>query len=110
MLRESAQRPRLMIDASHGNSEKDYRRQPDVARVIAEQVADGERGIVGVMLESFIVEGRQDLVDANHLEYGQSITDACIGWDATVGVLGDLAAAARERRARRAAREAVPAT
>jgi 3-deoxy-7-phosphoheptulonate synthase len=64
---------------------------------VATQIASGERGIVGVMAESFIVEGRQD-ADASPLVYGQSITDACIGWDSTVAVLNDLASAVRTRR------------
>src|SRR5213594_98277 len=90
---------RLMIDCSHGNSGKDHRRQPVVAREIATQVAGGETAIVGVMMESFLVEGRQDLGGtAATLRYGQSITDACMGWDTTVGVLADLAQAVRERR------------
>ncbi len=103
MLRDAGVDPRLMVDASHGNSERDYRRQPDVARAIAEQVAQGERGIVGVMLESFLVEGYQDLVSRDRLAYGQSITDACISWDMTVPVLRELAAAVRARRAARSA-------
>jgi 3-deoxy-7-phosphoheptulonate synthase len=89
---------RLMIDTSHGNSSKDYRRQPVVAQAIAEQVANGEEGIVGVLLESFIADGRQDLVDRESLVYGQSITDACMGWDMTVPVLRELAASVRARR------------
>jgi len=109
LLRESSQSPRVMIDASHGNSEKDFRRQADVARAIAEQLAAGERGIVGVMLESFLVEGRQELTDRSRLTYGQSVTDACIGWDETVPVLQELAQASRARRARvRAAHGAIP--
>ena len=91
--------PRLMIDASHGNSERDHERQAVVVRDIAAQVADGERGIFGVMLESFLVAGRQDLGDPANLTYGQSITDACIGWDETGALLRDLAAAVRARRA-----------
>ena len=87
-----------MIDTSHGNSSKDYRRQPVVSSVVAEQVAAGERGIIGMMLESFLVDGRQDLVDPAHLTYGQSITDACMGWEMTVPVLHELAAAVRARR------------
>ncbi len=92
--------PRVMIDASHGNSGKDFRRQPLVASAIAEQVAGGEPGIIGVMLESFLVDGRQDFTDRGGLVAGQSITDACMGWDTTVPVLRDLAAAVRARRAR----------
>ncbi|MGH7355152.1 MAG: 3-deoxy-7-phosphoheptulonate synthase, partial [Candidatus Rokuibacteriota bacterium] len=74
---------RLMIDTSHGNSDKDYRRQPVASRDIAEQVAHGEAAIFGVMMESFLVEGRQDLKDPSALRYGQSITDACMGWEMT---------------------------
>jgi len=99
-LRTAGLVPRLMIDTSHGNSEKDYRRQPLVAEDIAAQVADGEPGIFGVMMESFIVEGRQDLVDPMTLTYGQSITDGCMGWETTVPVLARLAEAVRKRRRR----------
>jgi 3-deoxy-7-phosphoheptulonate synthase len=98
-LREAKLPPRLMIDASHGNSDKDYRRQPSVAQDIAEQVGMGDRSIFGVMLESFLEDGRQDLVAGRPLRYGQSITDACLGWDLTVPVLTDLAKAVRSRRA-----------
>jgi len=98
-LRDAGLPPRLMIDTSHGNSEKDYRRQPLVAREIAAQVAQGERGIIGVLMESFLVDGRQDLRDPAQLVYGQSITDACMGWEMTVPVLRELAAAVRARRA-----------
>ncbi|MBV9893123.1 MAG: 3-deoxy-7-phosphoheptulonate synthase, partial [Chloroflexi bacterium] len=63
-----------------------------------EQVSAGEHGIVGVMLESFLVEGRQDLGDPAHLRYGQSVTDACISWDTTGSVLEDLAGSVRNRR------------
>ena len=88
----------VMIDASHGNSRKDHVRQAVVAREIAAQVGDGQRGIAGVMLESFLVPGRQELTGPGSLTYGQSITDACLGWDATAGVLTDLAEAVRKRR------------
>src|SRR5690349_6106264 len=97
-LRDAGLPPRLMVDASHGNSEKDYRRQPTVVHDVATQVAQGETGVIGMMMESFLVDGRQDLGDATRLVYGQSITDACMGWDATVPVLQDLAAAVRSRR------------
>src|SRR6266702_1081727 len=90
--------PRLMIDTSHGNSDKDYRRQPVAGRDIAEQVAHGEAAIVGVMMESFLVDGRQDLVTPAALRYGQSITDACMGWEMTIPVLAELARAVRARR------------
>ena len=65
---------------------------------MAEQVAPGEPGIIGVMLESFLVDGRQELGDRSRLVYGQSITDACMGWEMTVPVLRELAAAVRARR------------
>src|SRR5215203_540704 len=93
--------PRVMIDASHGNSGKDYRRQPGVASAVAEQVASGEAGIIGVMLESFLVAGRQELGDWGSLTVGQSITDACMGWEMTVPLLRELAAAVHARRANR---------
>jgi len=97
-LRDAGVPPRLMIDTSHGNSEKDYRRQPVAAHEIATQVSQGETGIVGVMMESFLIAGRQDLVDPARLTYGQSITDACMSWATTVPVLDELAAAVRARR------------
>ena len=100
-LRDAGLPPRLMIDTSHGNSDKDYRRQPLVARDIAAQIGQGETGIIGVMMESFLVDGRQDLVTRDRLVYGQSITDACMGWDTTVPVLRELAQAVRARRSRR---------
>src|SRR6058998_3355833 len=90
--------PRLMIDTSHGNSDKDYRRQPVASHDIAEQVAHGDAAIIGVMMESFLVDGRQDLKDPAALRYGQSITDACMGWEMTLPVLADLARAVRARR------------
>ena len=93
--------PRVMIDASHGNSGKDFRRQPAVAGAVAEQVAAGQPGIIGVMLESFLVDGRRELTDRGHLTLGQSITDACLGWELTEPVLRELAAAVRARRANR---------
>ncbi|MFN8636455.1 MAG: 3-deoxy-7-phosphoheptulonate synthase [Chloroflexota bacterium] len=89
---------RLMVDTSHGNSGKDHNRQPIVASDVAQQIAAGERGIIGVLMESFLVEGRQDLVDRDKLVYGQSITDACVSWDQTVPSLRELAAAVRSRR------------
>ncbi len=99
-LRKAGLPPRLMIDASHDNSGKDYRRQPSVAAEVAAQVAGGQPGIVGVMMESFLVEGRQDLIDGQDLVYGQSITDSCMSWETTVDVLHRLAEAVRARRAR----------
>jgi 3-deoxy-7-phosphoheptulonate synthase len=90
---------RLMVDASHGNSGKDHRRQPVVAASIAEQVAAGERGLTGVMLESFLVEGQQEPGPPHSLTYGQSVTDACLDFGTTAAVLAELAAAVRTRRA-----------
>ena len=89
---------RLMVDASHGNSEKDHRRQAVVADSLADQIALGEQGIVGVMLESFLSEGKQALGDPAALVYGQSITDACMDIGTTADVLGRLAEAVRRRR------------
>ncbi len=89
---------RLVIDASHDNSGKDPERQPVAAAEIGAQVAAGSTAIVGVMLESFLVAGRQDLVPGQPLTYGQSITDACMDWDSTVEVLDQLAGAVRARR------------
>jgi 3-deoxy-7-phosphoheptulonate synthase len=89
---------RVMVDASHGNSGKDYRRQPVVAGVIADQIGAGEPGLVGIMLESFLQAGRQEPGDPATLAYGQSVTDACIDVEATAGVLRGLAAAVRRRR------------
>jgi 3-deoxy-7-phosphoheptulonate synthase len=89
---------RLMVDASHGNSGKDHRRQPLVAAAIAEQVAAGEAGLTGVMLESFLVEGRQEPGPPATLTYGRSVTDACMDFGTTAAVLGELAAAVRSRR------------
>ena len=91
---------RVMIDTSHGNSLKDYRRQPVVASDVASQVAGGQRGIVGVLMESFLEDGAQDLTDGGtDLVYGQSVTDSCMGWEMTVPVLRELAEAVRTRRA-----------
>jgi 3-deoxy-7-phosphoheptulonate synthase len=98
LLRAAGLPERVMIDCSHDNSGKEPSRQPQVAQAVAAQVAGGDRGIVGVMLESFLVAGRQDLGGSAPLAYGQSITDACIGWETTVEVLDGLAAAVRERR------------
>ena len=99
-LRDSGLPERIIVDASHGNSERDHLRQPAVVSDIAEQIAAGERGISGVMIESFLVAGRQDLVEPSRLVYGQSITDPCIGWEETADLLQVLAAATRDRRAR----------
>lgn len=90
---------RVMIDASHGNSGKDYRRQPIVVEDVCNQVAGGQTGIVGVMLESFLVDGKQDLDWANGMIYGQSVTDSCMGWDMSESTLRALASSVQARRA-----------
>jgi 3-deoxy-7-phosphoheptulonate synthase len=88
---------RLMVDLSHDNSGKDPERQPEVAAAVGRQIAQGNEALVGAMVESFLVGGRQD-PDSTPLTYGQSITDGCIGWDQTVEVLDGLAEAVRTRR------------
>ena len=90
--------PAVMIDCSHGNSRKDHTRQAGVAAAVGEQIAAGSQAIRGVMIESHLVEGRQDWLGRGRATPGQSITDACIGWDETVTVLEGLAAAVRARR------------
>lgn len=98
-------RPQVMIDASHANSAKDPARQPIVLSNVAAQLAAGETRITGVMVESHLVAGRQDLPrdgDRSKLTYGQSITDGCLGWADTEDELKKLAAAVEERRARQA--------
>lgn len=91
--------PKVMIDFSHANSAKQYQRQNAVAEDVGAQIAAGQQAIFGVMIESHLVEGRQDLVPGQLLTFGQSITDACIGWDDTENVLRHLAASVRARRA-----------
>lgn len=100
LLRRSHLRERLVIDVSHDNSGKRPERQPEVARALSAQVAAGSEVIIGVMVESFLVEGKQPAGPPHTLTYGQSITDGCIGWETTVQVLDDLAAAVRARRAK----------
>ncbi len=89
---------RVMIDFSHGNSEKQFQRQLVVGADVAGQVAAGDARIMGAMIESHLREGRQDCVPGRELEYGKSITDACIGWDDTVPLLERLAEAVSRRR------------
>jgi 3-deoxy-7-phosphoheptulonate synthase len=90
--------PRIMIDFSHANSNKDYRRQTVVCHDVAAQIAAGNHNIMGVMIESNLVAGAQKLEPGKPLVYGQSITDACIDWQETHGLLQELAAAVRTRR------------
>ncbi len=89
---------RVMIDFSHGNSRKDYKRQLAVSDSVSAQLSGGEDRIIGVMVESHLVEGRQDLIAEADLTYGQSITDACLGWEESVRVLERLSEAVRQRR------------
>ncbi|MFZ2529248.1 MAG: 3-deoxy-7-phosphoheptulonate synthase [Rhodococcus sp. (in: high G+C Gram-positive bacteria)] len=99
-LRKGGLPERVVVDASHGNSSKNHEKQVDVVTDIAGRLVAGEKGIVGVMLESFLEAGRQDLTlgKADELEYGKSITDACIDWATTVDQLDRLAEAVRARR------------
>ena len=90
---------RIMIDFSHANSAKQHQRQLVVARDVAQQIAKGEQRIIGAMIESHLKAGRQDVVADKDLEYGKSITDACISWEESVPLLQELAAAVRQRRA-----------
>ncbi|QNM96569.1 3-deoxy-7-phosphoheptulonate synthase AroG [Chitinimonas koreensis] len=92
---------KVMVDFSHANSSKDFRRQIAVAEDVAAQIAGGSQAVFGVMVESHIHEGRQDLIEGKPLQYGCSITDACLGWDDSVKVLQTLAAAVAERRSKR---------
>jgi 3-deoxy-7-phosphoheptulonate synthase len=94
-LQKARVNPRVMIDASHDNSGKDPLRQPAVIADVAEQLGQGQEHILGVMLESHLREGRQELVDKAKLTYGQSITDGCIGFDATCEVVESFAEAVR---------------
>ncbi len=90
--------PRLMVDFSHANSEKQHERQIDVGRDVAEQIAAGNHDIIGAMIESHLKEGRQDVVNGDAPEYGKSITDACISWEQSEPLLRELARAVASRR------------
>jgi 3-deoxy-7-phosphoheptulonate synthase len=98
LLEKAKLRPAIVVDCSHANSGKDPARQATVCRDIAGQIAEGTTSIVGLMLESHLVAGTQKLVPGKALTYGQSITDACMGWDTTVDLLGALAASVQARR------------
>ena len=100
LLKAAGLREQVMIDVSHANSSKQHRRQIDVAADVAAQVAAGDARIMGVMIESHLHEGRQDIVPGQALQPGVSVTDACIGWEQSVPVLDGLAAAVRARRLR----------
>ncbi|MEC5400275.1 3-deoxy-7-phosphoheptulonate synthase AroG [Uliginosibacterium sp. H1] len=96
---------KVMIDFSHANSRKQHRLQLEVARDVAGQLAAGDVRIFGIMAESHLLDGRQDLVPGKPLEYGKSITDACICWEDTLGLLDTLAEGVRARRVKRAGEE-----
>jgi 3-deoxy-7-phosphoheptulonate synthase len=97
-MKKAVIQPRIMIDFSHANSRKDYRRQAIVGHDVAGQIAQGNKDIIGVMIESNLVAGAQKLVPGQPLVYGQSITDGCIDWTETRTLLAELAAAVRTRR------------
>ena len=96
-LEAAGLRGRLMVDCSHANSGKDHVQQVEVVRDLARQVAGGAHDIAGLMMESHLVEGRQALTSPDELRYGQSVTDACMGWETTEQLLGELAEAVRQR-------------
>jgi 3-deoxy-7-phosphoheptulonate synthase len=97
-LASAGLRQQLMVDFSHANSSKQYQKQLEVGADVAAQLARGERRIAGVMIESHIKPGRQDLLPGKPLEYGVSITDACLGWEDTTRLLDTLAEGVRKRR------------
>lgn len=97
-LQEAGLAARIMIDFSHANSQKDYSKQIEVAKDVAEQLAAGNHSIMGAMIESHLVAGRQDVLPETELTYGQSITDACISWEDSEEILYNLANAVRQRR------------
>jgi 3-deoxy-7-phosphoheptulonate synthase len=98
LMEKAGLTPRLVVDVSHANSRKQHALQMDAARDVAAQIAAGERRVKGLMVESHIVAGRQSLEPGRPLTYGQSITDACLGFDDTATLLRELAAAVRARR------------
>ncbi len=97
-LEKASLRPNIMIDFSHANSLKQYHRQTIVSEDVAEQIAVGDHRIMGAMIESHLKSGRQDVIDGRPLNYGQSITDACLSWDETLPLLKNLATAVQKRR------------
>ena len=99
-LQEAGLEPKVMIDCSHANSGKDHKKQPSVCRDVAQQVAKGDQRIFGIMMESHLVGGRQDVVPGQCLTYGQSITDACMDWDTSAALALELAESVRQRRSK----------
>jgi 3-deoxy-7-phosphoheptulonate synthase len=98
-LAKAGIQPQVMIDFSHANSQKQHKRQMAVAQDVGQQIAGGDRRVIGVMVESHLVEGRQDIGPRDRMTYGQSVTDACIGWDDTADLLRGLAAHVAQRQA-----------
>jgi len=103
LLEKAGLAARIMVDCSHANSGKDPERQAAVCRDLTERIGHGDHRLIGVMMESHLVAGRQDLTPGSELTYGQSITDACMGWDTTTGLLDELAESVRSRRQHSAA-------
>jgi len=97
-LESSGLNPRLMIDTSHANSQKQFHKQVEVCRDIIHQIKTGQDNIFGLMIESHLIEGRQDFAEGAKLTYGQSITDACIGWEDSAKLLHELADAVKAKR------------
>lgn len=97
-MEKAGTKPRIMIDCSHANSGKDHRKQGAVSHSVSEQVANGDRHIMGAMIESNLVAGSQSIVNGKTLVYGQSVTDACIDWTETHALLRELAGAVQKRR------------
>ncbi len=100
-LEQAGLKPNIMIDFSHANSNKQYERQLEVSHDVAGQVANGDHRVVGIMVESHLLAGRQDIAPDKELAFGQSVTDACIGWDDSESILCELAEAVRKRRGKR---------
>ena len=92
--------PRIMVDFSHANSEKQHKKQLEVGADVCRQISGGEERIFGVMVESHLREGRQEVIPGKALTYGQSITDACLGWEDSADLIAALAEASRARRTR----------
>ena len=103
VMQKSGQDPLIMIDFSHANSSKQHKRQIVVGHDVGSQLAAGDKRIIGVMIESHIVEGRPEIGPRDKMTYGQSVTDACIHWDDTVAALRGLAQSITQRRRRLAA-------
>lgn len=97
-LEKAGLKPQVMIDFSHANSSKQFKKQMEVGADVCAQIAGGESAIMGVMIESHLVEGNQSLESGEPLVYGKSVTDACIGWEDTDAILHQLAEAVKARR------------